>query len=265
MNLFDKTIKSLSKFIYDNNLHSQQFNKYELTTELLSEIFEASNLPIEIDLNKLSYYTQHKFIPRPKKIGITGGLGGSRGHYKNKTFMIIWYLYRLKERGISKHDLTRKLIYNYFSGDMPPKPVDDTPIEERLLYVYRLNKRFPLRTFDLEKFNLPIVHDKETISYIPCVKLINYWNEKNNLPFLSTLIPTRNITQDENKFLMALREDKQFLHDQGVKAYESSKGKIKEKHIVDLEIFKLYPLSKKTDKTAHWMDLLDNNKEYEQI
>ncbi|MBD3362324.1 hypothetical protein GF362_01235 [Candidatus Dojkabacteria bacterium] len=265
MDIIDKSIRKLQDISYELDLNKQQFNKYAFTTEQLAEIFENSNLPITIDLSKLSYYTQHKFIPAPKKVGITGGLGGSRGHYKFKTMMITWYLHVLKKRGISKHDLTRKLIYNYFSDDMPPKPVDDTPIEERLIYVYRLNKRFPLRTFDLEEYNLPVIKDSETIISIPCVKVINYWNENNNLPFLSILIPKRNLTPEEHKFLLALREDKKFLKDEGIKAYKSENGKIAQKHLVDLEIFKLYPLKKKNDSKISWVDLLDKNKTYDEI
>lgn len=265
MNKIDQTIRKLQNLFYEYDLNKQQFNKYDFTTEQLSEIFENSNLLIEINLNKLSYYTQHKFIPAPKKIGLKGGLGGSRGHYKFKTMMIVWYLYVLKLRGVSKHDTIRNLIYNYFSDKMPPKPVDDTPLEERLIYTYRLNKRFPLRVFELEKYNLPIIKDDNTVNHLSCVKIIHYWNENNNLPFISNLVPVRNISRKEHQFLLALRENKKFLKDEGVKAYESKNGKIEQKHLIDLEVFKRYPLKKKGDDSTSWITLLDKNKKYDSI
>jgi len=265
MDQLEKTIRKIQAWAYENDLNKLYFNKYDITTELLSEIFENSKIPVKVNLSKLSYYTQHEFIPAPKKIGLKDTLGGSRGHYKSKVVMIIWYLHILKLRGVSNQDEKRKLIYNYFSDEIPPRPVHDTPLEERIIYMYRLNKKLPMRIFELENFNIPIGQDDEIISNIPCVKVVTHWNENNNIPYYSTLFPTRNITRKEHEFLQALRKDNQFLRDEGIKAYHLGNGRVIKKHMFDLEILKRYPLRKRDDEKVSWLDLLDKNKTYEAI
>ena len=261
--IVDKTLKAIQNFGYEMNWNVDSSDDYYFEGKLLEEIFNSASWPFKVDLNKLSYYTRNHMIPAPKRIGITSKLGGSVGKYKVKVLTIIWYIRALNQRGIYNHDEIKNHIYTYFSDELPPKPVDDTPTEERIIYTLRLNKEIPFRLFELEDYNLNVVINENEVSVILCKKVTFYWNEHKNEPISQKLIPMRNISRAEMNFILALRKDKEFLKKEGLKIYQNRNGKILEENLLDLFIYDKYPLKALEDFKTSYKDLISKDKKYD--
>lgn len=259
MDTFQKYRNQIAEKIYDIGLAVDVSNKYDIPTDKLIEIVNKSSWDIEIDKKKLIYYTRHKLMTAPQKIGLPTALGGTYGCHKIKAPMLIWYLKQLEKRGF-KHDEMKLHIYNYFSKQLPPKPVDDTPMEERILYTFKLNKRIPVHLFTLEDF---VLYTQKI--QIPCWKLNVHRYEGNYDPFYRLLIPKRNITTQELNILTTLRTDKQFLKEEGYKVITALDGEIKIDYVQNLQIFKKYAMKSKDDSTVSYKDLLDKKLTYESI
>jgi len=260
MNKTQQAINSISRQIYEWGLTTDTSNRYDLPTSTVIDLINKSSWDIEVDKKKLIYYTRHNFITPPKKRGLTSALGGTVGHHKLKVPLMIWYLSQLYKRGF-KHDQIRLYVYNYFSDKLPPKPVEDTPMEERILYNLRINNRLFITLPTIEDYTL--YTNKITL---PCWKLtlINYYKGKNE-PFSRILIPKRNLTQQELNVLMTLRTDKQFLKEEGFKLTSVIDGVVNIDYQEDLMIYKKYAMKKLNDSKISYLDLLDKNITYEQL
>ena len=260
MNTTTKILNKIARQIYEWGLSTNTSNRYDLPTDTIIELVNKSSWNIEIDSKKLIYYTRHNFITPPKKVGLTSALGGTVGHHKLKVPLMVWYLTQLYNRGF-KHDEIRLHMYNYFSNLMPPKPVEDTPMEERILYNLRLNKKLFIALPTIEDYTL---YTEKII--LPCWKLttVNYFEGKND-PLYRVLIPKRNITQQESNILNTLRTDKQFLKEEGFKWISIKDGEVKTEYLEDLMIFKKYAMKYKSDENTKYLDLLDKNITYEQL
>ena len=140
MNKVQLIRNSVANQLYEWGLVTDTTNRYDLPSDTVVDLITKSPWNIEFDRKKLIYYSRHSFLPSAKKMGLTSALGGTVGYHKIKVPMIIWYIHQLYKRGY-KHDEIRLHVYNYFSSQLPPKPVGNTPMEERLLYNLRLNKK----------------------------------------------------------------------------------------------------------------------------
>lgn len=260
MNTTTKIFNKIARQMYEWGLSTDTSNRYDLPTDTLIGLVNKSSWDIGIDKKKLIYYTRHNFITSPKKVGLTSALGGTVGHHKLKVPLMVWYLTQLYKRGF-KHDEIRLHMYNYFSNVVPPKPVEDTPMEERILYSLRLNKKLFIALPTIEDYTL--YTEKITL---PCWKLttVNYFEGKND-PFYRVLIPKRNISQQEANILNTLRTDKQFLKEEGFKIISIKDGKVTTEYLEDLMIFKKYAMRHKGDEHTKYLDLLDKNIKYEQL
>jgi len=259
MDKTQKIFNSLSRLIYEWGLASDTTNRYDLPSDMVIDFVNKSSWNIEIDKKKLIYYTRHDFIPAPKKFGITSALGGTIGHHKIKVPMMIWYIHQLYKRGF-KHDEIRLHVYNYFSNKLSPKPVDNTPMEERILYNLRLNKKLFIALPVIEEFT---VYTKKLT--IPCWKLtvFNYYKDKNE-PFYVVLIPRRNITTQEAHILSVLRDDEQYIKEDGFKLISVVDGIANIEYLEKLMIYKKYAMKTENDN-ANYLDLLDKTITYESI
>lgn len=260
MNQTTRILNIISRKIYEWGLSTDTSNRYDLPTDTVIGLVNKSSWDIEIDKKKLIYYTRHNFITSPRKVGLTSALGGTVGHHKLKVPLMIWYLHQLQKRKF-KHDEIRFHIYNYFSNQTPPKPVNDTPMEERILYNLRLNKQLFVSLPTIEDYTL---YTKKLT--IPCWKLtiVNYFEDKND-PFYRVLIPKRNITQQEANILNTLRTDKQFLKEEGFKMISIKDGEVRTEYLEELMIFKKYAMKHKNNENMKYLDLLDSKIKYEQL
>ncbi len=240
---------------YEAGLNRYQGDKYDLTTLQISNYFSFRTSPFNVDLRKLAYYTEHQMIPAPKRVGINSFLGGSIGKYKYKTSLMLWYIGELKKRGIKSQDELRLHIYNYFhTENLPPKPVSDTPFAERYIYTWRISKITPVLLPEFEDFNIYMENEEP----IPAKKATYYFEGK---PFDQILFFERNLTEKENEFLKILRKNKEFLSASGIKTYIlNSKEEVEQKDIMDLFVFKDYPIVSDDDDKKSYRDLL--NKKY---
>src|SRR5690606_29839576 len=93
---------------------------------------------------------------------------------------------------------------------------------------------------------------------IPAKKATYYFEGK---PFDQILFFERNLTEKENEFLKILRKNKEFLSASGIKTYIlNSKEEVEQKDIMDLFVFKDYPIVSEDDDKKSYRDLL--NKKY---
>jgi hypothetical protein len=143
---------------------------------------------------------------------------------------------------------------------LPPKPVGNTPMEERLLYNLRLNKKLFVALPVIEEMT---VYTQKII--IPCWKLtvFDYYHSKLD-PFYVVLIPKNNLTTQEAHILSVLRDDKQFIREEGFKRVSIIDGISTIEYLEPLMIYKNYAM--KTDKDSiSYLDLLDKNISYDTI
>ena len=259
MNKVQQTINALSNQLYEWGLVTDTTNRYDLPSDAVIDFVNKSSWNIEIDKKKLIYYTRHNFIPAPKKFGITSALGGTIGHHKIKVPLMIWYIHQLYKRGY-KHEEIRIHVYNYFSSQLPPKPVENTPMEERVLYNLRLNKKLFVA--------LPVIDEMAVYTQkvsIPCWKLtvFDYYHSKLD-PFYVVLIPKKNLTTQEANILSVLRTDNEYLKQEGFKRVSIVDGVSNIEYLEPLMIYKNYAM--KTDKdNTDYLDLLDKNISYDTI
>ncbi len=261
LDFLDKAIHKIQKQFEEFGLLKSSLEEYKLSTEQILEYTNINHFPVEVSKNKLSYYVQHQMIPAPKRVSIADKVSGSMGKYKVKTIFIIWYIAQLQERGIKSHDEIRKHIYNYFSEQLPPIPVTDTPLAERIVYAYRTNQRVIYIPPIIKEISIPLYSGKEIVE-IPAVTLLHSYQDK---PLSFNLVLKRNISHSEAQILEIMRKDEHFISEHGFKVFSEDKGSISEKKLLDLHIFKNYPIESKKDSEISYLDLLDENLTYESL
>lgn len=259
MNILDKTISNFVKQMYEWGLVSDTTNSYDLSSDTVVNLIAKSSWNIEFDRKKLIYYSRHSFLPSAKKMGLTSALGGTVGYHKIKVPMMIWYIHQLYNRGY-KHDEIRIHVYNYFSSQLPPKPVENTPMEERVLYNLRLNKKLFVALPTIEE--MTVYTQKVSI---PCWKLtvFDYYHSKLD-PFYVVLIPKKNLTTQEANILSVLRTDNEYLKQEGFKRVSIVDGVSNIEYLEPLMIYKNYAMKTEKDNTDYF-DLLDKNISYDTI
>ncbi len=261
LDFLDKAIYKVQKQFEELELLKSSLEEYKLSTEQILEYMNVDHFPVEVTKNKLSYFVQHQMIPAPKRVSIADKVSGSMGKYKVKTIFIILYIALLQARGIKSHDEIRKHIYTYFSEKLPPVPVADTPLVERIIYIYRTNQRAIYIPPVIKEISIQLYSGKEIVE-IPAVTLLHSYQDK---PLSYNLILNRNISLSEAHILEIMRKDEYFVSEHGFKVFSEDKGKISEKKLLDLHIFKNYPIESEKDSDTSYLDLLDENLTYESL
>lgn len=261
LDLLDKAIHKIQKQFEELGLLKSSLEEYKLSTEQILEYTSVDHFPVKVTKNKLSYYVQHQMIPAPKRVSIADKVSGSMGKYKVKTIFIIWYIAMLQARGIKSHDEIRKHIYNYFSEKLPPVPVSDTPLAERIIYTYRTNQRAIYIPPIIKEISIPLYSAKEIIE-IPAVTLLHSYHNK---PLSYNLVLKRNIPPSEAQILEIMRKDEHFISEHGFSVFRENNSKIEKKKLLDLHIFKNYPIESEKDHDVSYLDLLDENLPYESL
>ncbi len=266
MTTFEEVLWNLTDFINKYEVIGVRLEEeYKLATKYIQEVFEHSQYEdeIPITMHKLVYYSAQKLLPPPKKFGMPQKLSGTKGLYKNKSILMLWYIYILKQRGLNIEQM-RLHMYNYFSRDeLPPKPVDNTPFEERLIYTLRTNWTMPLRVFEIEDATLEIESEDHEINLLPYKKIKTFAYEQNFRPLRMYMIPMRNLTKEEAKFISELKKDELFNKTEGFKSHKKVNGKIRITYTEPLYIFKKYPLIEKDDSKTDYKDLLKTNLDFD--
>lgn len=255
-----KPLRLAQDMVYEYGFNRYLGDDYIMKTSTIEEIFSYRNAPVEVNMQKLAYYTKHELIPAPKRVGLSSVIGGSVGMYKYKVPLMIWYIEELKKRGIKSQDELRLHVYNYFHSEkLPPHPVHDTPFAERYVYIWRTNRRTPLLMPQFENFDIFLSEDH----IIPCKKATYYYGTE---AFDYILFPTRNLTKDEANTFEVFRIDKQFKQDNGLKFYQpNSKGTLEVKLSRELALFTKYPKFKFGETKSSYKDLLNTNYTFENI
>lgn len=259
-----------NRMINDFDIIGHYAHMPRIRTESIESLFKVRGYDYSPNLTKLAYLTQEKIIFHPLKAGNKQDeKGGSVGLYQVKTPIMIWYYLELKKRMLKNSEI-KIHMYNYFAKHiLPPKPVKNTPLAERIIYAYRINELLPYSLFDILDFNLYLSHDnfeKDIVSVIPCKKLVFYRLPEPNIPVSVTLIPTRNLSQSEFEDLQKIKTKKSFLINEGINIFETlpivRTGKFE--NIAKLRIFDKYPLEGAEDNIDYKL-LLNPKAKYEDM